>query len=167
MNTKKLVRTSLLLALALVFQIGFREFAQPLVGPLVNMTLILSVLMIGPTSGVIIGSLTPIIAFIMGIIGLAPLIPIIVIGNILFVLSFYITNKMNIKFTNLISVIIAALVKFSTLALAVRMILPLFIPKVPPAIIATFTFPQLYTAIIGGILAIIIYPRGFKKTQKI
>ncbi|MGO1370461.1 MAG: ECF transporter S component [Senegalia sp. (in: firmicutes)] len=158
MDTKKLVRTALLLALALVFQIGFRQFAQPIVGPLLNMTLILAALMIGPTSAVIIGTLTPIIAFSVGIIGLAPLIPIIVIGNILFVLAFFYINNINMKYSNWIALVISALIKFGFLALSVRMILPLFIPKVPMPIIAAFTLPQLYTAIIGGILAIVIYP---------
>lgn len=158
MDTKKLVRTALLLALALVFQIGFRQFAQPLVGPLVNMTLILAALMIGPTSGLIIGTLTPIIAFAVGIIGLAPLIPIIIIGNILFVLAFFYINNSKMKYSIWIALIISALVKFGFLALSVRMILPLFIPKAPAPIIAAFTLPQLYTAIIGGILAIVIYP---------
>ena len=159
MDTKKLVRSSLLLALALIFQIGFRQFAQPLVGPLVNMTLILTVLIVGPTSGIMVGTFTPIIAFIAGIIAVLPLIPIIIIGNGLLVIVFYFFNsKLSFKKKSLISLILAAFIKFLFLAFSVRTILPLFIPKVPPVLIATFSLPQLYTALIGGILALAIYP---------
>lgn len=159
MSTKKLVRTALLLSLALIFQIGFRQFAQPLVGPLVNMTLLLAVLIVGPISGVIIGVLTPVVAFTLGIIGLAPLMPIIAIGNSLFVLIFYLVKEnLNSKGEGWIAMILASIVKFGFLAMAVRIMLPLFLPKVPPAVIATFTLPQLYTALVGGGLALIIYP---------
>lgn len=159
MDTKKLVRTALLLSLALVFQIGFRQFAQPLVGPLINMTLILATLMVGPISAIFIGIMTPMIAFMVGILGLAPIIPIIAIGNALLVIGFYfISNIMKNKWGNWVGICIAALIKFGFLAMAVRVILPLFIPKVPPAVITTFSSPQLITALIGGILALIIYP---------
>ncbi|MBS4535239.1 ECF transporter S component [Clostridium sp. D2Q-14] len=159
MSTKKLVRTALLLSLALIFQIGFRQFAQPLVGPLVNMTLVLATLIVGPVSGIIIGILTPTVAFMLGIIALAPLIPIIIIGNSLLVVIFYLVNdKLKFKGKEWISIILASLFKFTFLAVGVRTILPLFLLKVPSVIIATFTLPQLYTALVGGALALIIYP---------
>lgn len=154
MDTKKLVRTGLLLALALVFQIGFRQFAQPLVGPLVNMTLLIAALLVGPISGSIIGILTPIVALILGIIALPPLVPIIAIGNSLLVITFYYTNK---KFNKWVGLILSAIIKFGFLAIAVRIVLPLFLSKVPPVVISAFTLPQLYTALIGGIVAILVY----------
>lgn len=159
MNTKNLVRTAVLLALALIFQIGFRMFAQPLVGPLVNMTLILSVLLVGPISGIFIGILTPVIAFMTSIIPLAPLMPIVAVGNILLVIIFYLFNqKTSINGNQWFGIAVSAVVKFIFLAFAVRMILPAFVVKVPPAIITSFTLPQLYTALIGGAVAILIYP---------
>ncbi|MBS4538749.1 ECF transporter S component [Clostridium sp. D2Q-11] len=159
MDTKKLVRTALLLSLALIFQIGFREFAQPLVGPLVNMTLILATLISGPISGIFIGTMTPMIAFMVGIIRILPIIPIIITGNIVLVVVFYlIHNKMNFKGKDWSAIIISSFIKFGFLAMAVRMILPYFMPKIPSPIITAFSLPQLFTALIGGALALILYP---------
>jgi len=158
MSTQKLVRTSMFLAVALVFQIGFRQFAQPLVGPLVNMTLILATLVVGPISAIIIGIITPLVAFVLGIVGVPFLVPLIGIGNALFVGCFYLAKK-NIKVTwsSWPSIVLASVVKFGFLYVAARALLPLVLPKVPAPLLATFSLPQLYTALLGGALAIIIY----------
>ncbi len=71
---KYMVRTALLLALALVFQIGFSQFAQPVVGPLVNMTLFIATITVGTISAIIVGSLTPLVAFMLGIMPLFPVV---------------------------------------------------------------------------------------------
>ncbi len=160
-----IARTGLLLALALIFQIGFRYVSQPLVGPLVNFTLIISAALVGTTSGVIVGCLTPLIAFFFGIMPLFPLVPFIMIGNALFVFLFNIIRRnMNIL-GNTVGIIIAALAKFAFLIISVKYIVTLIVPKIPPKIIAAFSLPQLYTALIGGFLAIIIIKfiqRGIK-----
>lgn len=65
-TTKKLVQTGLMLALALVFQVGFASFAQVAVGPLVNMVLIITAIMVSPISAILVGVLTPLVAFLMG-----------------------------------------------------------------------------------------------------
>lgn len=158
MQTKMITRTAMLLALTLVFQIGFRQFAQPVVGPLVNMMLLISVLLVGLPSALMIGILTPMIAFIVGIIGLFPLIPMIIAGNMLYILMFgWIRTKLSFKLKDYLSVLLAAVVKFLFLYVAVRTILPLMIVEVKPPVIATFSLPQLYTALFGGVLALIVY----------
>lgn len=155
-STTYIARTGLLLALALIFQIGFRYISQPLVGPLVNFTLIIGAGLVGTTSAIIVGCLTPLIAFFFGIMPLFPLVPFIMVGNALFVLIFNIIRRnMNIL-GGISGVIVAALVKFIFLAVSVRYFVILIIPKVPPKLIAAFSLPQLYTALIGGVLAIII-----------
>lgn len=155
-STSYIARTGLLLALALIFQIGFRYVSQPLVGPLVNFTLIIGAGLVGTASGVIVGCLTPLIAFFFGIMPLFPLVPFIMIGNALFVTMFNVTRKnMNIL-GDVAGVIVAAVVKFAFLAVSVRYLVTLIIPKVPPKIIVAFSLPQLYTALTGGFLAIII-----------
>ncbi len=158
MQTKMITRTAMLLALTLVFQIGFRQFAQPVVGPLVNMMLLISVLLVGLPSALMIGILTPMIAFVAGIIGVFPLIPMIIAGNMLYILAFgWVRTKLSFKFKDYVSVLLAAVVKFLFLYAAVRTILPLMIVEVKPPVIATFSLPQLYTALIGGVLALIVY----------
>ena len=88
-----LTRTAVLLALALVFQIGFTQFAQPAVGPLVNMTLLVAAVVVGSIPAIIIGCLTPLMAFLLGIMPLLPLVPFIMLGNAILIVSFNWTRK--------------------------------------------------------------------------
>lgn len=155
MNVRKLVQTGLMIALALVFQIGFASFAQSVVGPLVNLVLFVSVMMIGPLAGVTVGVITPLVAFLVGIMPLAPLVPVIMIGNALLVVVFHF-SKQTIKFGEYIGVVLAALFKFIFLATAVRQLLPLVMPKVPPKIIAAMGINQFITALVGGVIALVV-----------
>lgn len=156
-TTKKLVQTGLMLALALVFQVGFASFAQVAVGPLVNMVLFITAMMVSPISAVFVGLLTPLVAFLMGIMGMFPLVPVIAIGNALLVVVFsYFYNKKTIKFNEYIGLIVSAFVKFAFLATAVRIILPMFVPKVPPVLVTALSFNQFITAMVGGVLALVI-----------
>ena len=80
-NVKWLARTAILLALTLAFQmIGL---PQPVTGPAVNAMLLISGTYVGALGGIIIGLLTPLIAFARGILPppLAPMIPFIMLGN--------------------------------------------------------------------------------------
>lgn len=158
MSTKKLVRTGMFLAVALVFQIGFRQFAQPLVGPLVNMTLILATLIIGPVAAILVGTVTPLVAFVLGIIGVPFLVPIVAVGNAVMILCFYFAKKLiKHKLSPWIGIGLASLFKFLFLAMSVRLLLPLVMPKVPDPVIAAFSLPQLTTALVGGVIAIVLY----------
>jgi len=155
-KTIYVTRTGVLLALALVFQIGFRAIAQSAVGPLVNFVLVISGGLVGTLSGIIIGSLTPLVAFFFGIMPKFPLVPFIMVGNALLVILFNIIRKRVPKYGEYIGLIIAALGKFIFLAFSVRYIIVLFMPKIPGPIVAALSLPQLYTALIGGGLAILI-----------
>ncbi|MDH8678310.1 ECF transporter S component [Fusibacter bizertensis] len=163
-----LTRTAVLLSLALIFQVGFNQFAQPAVGPLVNMTLIIAAIVVGPISAVIIGCLTPLVAFFLGIMPLLPVVPFIMIANTLLVLTFSLFKGKFHKFGAWIGVVLAAVVKASFLAISIRYLVVLFVEKVPPKLIAAFSLPQLYTALIGGVLAVIIahYLSGYLKNQE-
>ncbi|MFW5897029.1 MAG: ECF transporter S component [Bacillota bacterium] len=147
-TTRWITRTALLLALTLAFQmIGL---PQPITGPAVNAMLILSVLFAGPVSGVIIGSLTPLIAFQRGILAapLGPMIPFIALANAVLVLLFALVRKQQ----PILAVVVAALAKFAVLATAVR----LFVTVPPPIAVAMGT-PQLLTALIGGGVALLAH----------
>jgi len=156
MTVSYITRTAILLAIALIFQIGLKGVGQPLVGPLVNFVLIMSALLVGTISGIIVGCLTPLIAFSLGIMPLFPIVPFIMAGNSLYVIFFNLLRGRNEKKSGeWIGIIIASLVKYAFLVLTVRYVVTLFV-KVPPKVIATFSIPQLYTALIGGALAIIV-----------
>ena len=156
-TTKKLVQTGLMLALALVFQIGFASFAQVAVGPLVNMVLLITVMMVSPLSAVLVGAFTPIIAFFVGIIPLFPLVPIIAIGNALLVVVFSLFySKKKLIFSEYIGLVVGAFIKFAFLAMAIRLIVPMFVAKVPAPLVVAFSLNQFITAMVGGILALVI-----------
>ena len=152
-ETALLTKTAVLLALALVFQIGFSAFAQPVVGPLVNMVLILAVLTVNLGAAVTIGCLTPLAAYMLGIMPLLPVLPVIMIGNLSLVLVFHRFFQRN----QWLAVLSGALVKFFVMALLIRFIAFTIFPGIPTPIIAAFSLPQFYTALVGGIMALIIY----------
>lgn len=156
-DVRKLVQTSLMLALSLVFQIGFANFAQPVVGPLVNMVLFITAALVSPWSAIAVGIITPLMAFIVGIMPMFPLVPVIMIGNGVLVAAFsYCYHQPKLKFGEYIGVVVAALFKFLFLATAIRHIVPLFVPKVPPTLVTALSFNQFVTAIIGGVIALIV-----------
>lgn len=163
LNIKFISRTALLLALTLVIQLG--GFPQPLTGPGVNLMLILSTIFAGPLAAVIIGSLTPIIAFVRGIMGFAPLVPYIAIGNAVYVLGFYYTSYVLQKFFakgvkrnklldlsfNALGLVFGAVLKFSVLSLSVK-----FFVEAPAKVAQAMQLPQLITALTGGAIALVV-----------
>jgi len=122
---------------------------QPFTGPAVNTMLFLSSAIVGIIGGVLIGALTPWIAFLNGILPpvLAPAIPFIMLGNAVLVIFFGTLRKINIY----LATVTAAVVKFLVLTTAVR-----FLINVPPKVSVMLQLPQLYTAITGGIIALLI-----------
>ncbi|NBG89287.1 ECF transporter S component [Isachenkonia alkalipeptolytica] len=151
----QVAQTGLLLGMALVFQIFFARFMQPVVGPLVNMTLILSVLMVGKQGAMMIGFMTPMLAYILGIMPLFPVVPLVILGNTTYVLLFDRTQRIN----GYVAVVISALGKFGVMTLGIQFVVPLFLPQVPSMITTAFMFPQLYTALIGGGFALLLYKK--------
>lgn len=140
-------RTAILLAIALVFQMG--GFPQFITGPLVNTVLYLATMIVGWQGGILIGIFTPVIAAMRGILPppLAPLIPFIALGNAILVILFFWLKSKN----KIFGIIIASLVKFLVLVSAVKLLV-----QVPPAIAQMMSFPQLVTALAGGFIALII-----------
>jgi hypothetical protein len=148
-----LTRTAILLAITLAFQM--LGFPQMVTGPAVNAMLLLSGTYVGGLGAVIIGMLTPLIAFFRGILAppLAPMIPFIMLGNAIFVIAYVISrSKLGKGFAGAaIGLIVGAVAKFLVLSSAVR-----FIVSVPPPVAQAMQIPQLYTAIFGGVVAIVV-----------
>lgn len=145
---KFITRTGILLAVALVIQMG--GFPQPITGPLVNTVLYLAALLVGGWSGIIIGICTPVIAFMRGILlpPLAPIIPFIAIGNGALVLIFALLMKKN----KILGIVVASAVKYLILSTAVG-----YLVNVPSKIAQMMGLPQLFTALIGGGIALLVY----------
>lgn len=152
-SVRWLTRTGILLAITLAFQM--LGFPQMITGPAVNAMLLLSGIYVGGLGAVIIGILTPLIAFIRGILAppLAPMIPFIMAGNALYAFSFVLTRgRLGKSFIGEgIGLVVGAVVKFLLLSTAVR-----FIVSVPPPVAQMMQIPQLYTALLGGVVAIAV-----------
>lgn len=148
-----LTRTAILLAITLAFQM--LGFPQMITGPAVNAMLLLSGAYVGGLGAVIIGMLTPFIAFIRGILAppLAPMIPFIMVGNAILIIAYVLSRKKLGKGLAGagIGLIVGAVAKFLVLSSAVR-----FIVSVPPPVAQAMQIPQLYTAILGGVVAIAV-----------
>ena len=91
MSTKKLVLGGLLVAIAVILQASRLILPLPpllttfIIGTLVNMMLVLCVRLNGFASAVILSILLPIFAYVQGQLVLPMLIPVVALGNILFV----------------------------------------------------------------------------------
>jgi len=152
----QLTKSAVLLALALIFQIGFMPFAQPVVGPLVNMTLLLAVLTVGPFHAVMIGCITPVMAFMLGIMPMPLLVPVVVLGNAAFITVFYGAAIKMKRINQMMALVAAALFKYAIMAASIRLIAAQFMPGMPDRLIHAFSLPQFYTAMLGGMLALLI-----------
>lgn len=178
-TTKKLVRSALLLAIAIVFQLIGRNIQaaginQFLVGPIINAVLLVSVVICGTWWGIGIGILTPLLAFLIGQLApiFGPFIPFIMIGNAIYVIAFGLIYK-KVKASNAaketIGVIIGSLLKFAFLFVSAVKIIHIL--NISFSTLALKLLPtamgilQLITSVIGGVIAIIIIEILRKRKQ--
>ena len=170
---KWITQTAVMLALLIVLQIITKPFGQIVTGSCVNFVLASTALLIGLSSGVVISLASPFFAFLLGIgPAFLPIVPGISLGNaVLVVLLWFLLGKKGAKAAisaKIIAVPVAAAAKFLTLFLLItKLILPLLglAEKQTAVISASFSWPQLITALIGSSLAIILWPR-LSKLQK-
>lgn len=136
--------TSLLVFLA-VYAFQMLGLPQPVTGPVVNAALFAAALFIGPWHAAGIGALTPAVAFARGILPapLGPMIPFIAAGNALMVLLFHAAASRGRLAPG---VALGAAAKFALLAAAVN-----FAVDVPAPVAAMMQWPQLLTALGGGL----------------
>lgn len=154
-----LTRTALLLALTIVFQIAGRFIPNSnfIVGPLVNTCLLVATAFAGVWSGIIISVISPFTSLINNhapvAAALLPFAPFVAAGNAVFVLSYYLLRKKSA----IAGIGIGAVLKFGFLYAAITFFLQIFsFPKFAKALIFLFGWPQLVTALIGGILGLIV-----------
>jgi len=129
--------------------------------PSINCILILTVLLTDRWFGLVVGSLTPLLALLVGQLAtpLIPFIPFIMIGNFLFVYIFSLFQKGELTKRG-IGIIIGAITKYAFLTLAATKLINIFnlnFPdKVAKALAISMGIPQLITALVGGTFALII-----------
>ncbi|MBN1560908.1 hypothetical protein JW998_11700 [candidate division KSB1 bacterium] len=140
---------------------------QLFTGPLVNMMLILTSLVITPAAGALLGAITPVVAVVRGQLPsfLMPMIPFIIVANILFVMIFSLLQSRRLRDVNVLTsaaawlgLLCGALVKFLVLYYTTRFILPIVMgANVSAKLLAMMSLPQFFTAVAGGAFAFLVY----------
>lgn len=183
MRNKNLVwitQTALLIALIVLAQLlskvippvmlGPVQLSQIVTGSLVNLVLIIGAFIPGMSSAGTAALISPILAAFFGIIPghLPQMVPVVMVGNLVIVFITWLCfrashglGKNSAVVLNLIGVITGALLKsFVMWGATTKLIVPIFkvTGNAAKLLVATVTVPQVITAIIGGILAILIMP---------
>jgi hypothetical protein len=134
---------------------------QAITGPIVNATLFISVVLLGAQNAILVGLIPSLIALSVGLLPsvLAPMIPFIIAGNTILVLIFHYFREMNYW----LGVIIASTLKFLFLFGTSSVVISLLIKKeIAPKVAMTMNWPQLFTALAGGLIAY-LFLKSIKK----
>ena len=166
-----ITETAVMLALLVTLQALTKPMGQLVTGSCVNTVLAVTALVAGLYSGITVAIISPVLAYLLGIAPQILTVPAIMVGNTVFVIALYYIAGKNSKqiFRQVIAWLVAAAVKFAALySIVVWLIcgaladslLASGVMKAPmlTALPATFSWPQLFTALIGGAIAMLITP---------
>ena len=166
-----ITETALMLALLVSLQAITKPFGQLVTGSCVNAVLAVAALLVGLGSGITVALISPVLAYLFGIAPQILTVPAIMVGNTVYVALLCLIAGKNSR--NVIRQVaawaVAAFAKFAALyAIVVWLICGLFSQKLleagalkPPmlkVLPATFSWVQLFTALIGGAVALLIVP---------
>ena len=166
-----ITETAVLLALLVTLQALTKPMGQLVTGSCVNAILAVAVLVAGLGSGVTIAVISPVLAYLLGIAPQILTVPAIMVGNTVYVvvLHFLVGKDGRNAVIKVVGWLAAAAAKFAALYfIVVNLICGVLAPsllaagtlKEPmlKALPATFSWPQLVTALIGGAVALAIVP---------
>lgn len=166
-----ITETAVMLALLVCLQAVTKPLGQLVTGSCVNAVLAVSALVGGLSCGLVVALCSPVLAFLLGIAPQILTVPAIMVGNAVFVILLAaLADKSGKKIGRQVAAwIAAAAAKFAMLyAIVVLLIcgvlseslLAAGVMKAPmlKALPATFSWPQLFTALIGGAAALAITP---------
>ena len=157
MNNSKLVRGALLVALALALQSLRLVLPMPqllstfIIGTLVHMMLVLTLQLSGLKTALLLAFLLPLTAYVQGQVLLPFLIPVIWLGNFIFVLlvrQFKDSRKLSLSIPPLAKACVMLLAAWAALSF-----LTLPNPALRKTVMFAMSVPQLLTAVAGILLA--------------
>lgn len=166
-----ITETAIMLALLVTLQAMTKGFGQFVTGSCVNAVLAVSALVGGLGCGITVALISPVLAFLLGIAPQILTVPAIMVGNTVYVVLLYLladrSGKNLVK--QLAAWLAAAAAKFVALyAIVVGLICGVLSDSLQAAgtlnekmlttLPATFSWPQLVTALIGGAVALLIVP---------
>ena len=178
MNKKVLwiTETAVMLALLMTLQAFTKPLGQLVTGSCVNCVLAITVLLVGMSGGITVAVISPVCAFLLGIAPQFITVLPIMIGNVCFVVLLRLIAGKSWKpvWRQPVALAVAAGVKFGVLYLLVVQVIcglakgallgkklgsvVVLAPKMLQVLPAMFTWPQLFTALIGGAVALLIVP---------
>ena len=174
-----ITETAIMLALLVALQALTKGFGQLVTGSCVNAVLAVAVLVGGIGCGTTVALISPILAFLLNIAPNAVAVPAIMVGNAVYVLLLYFIAGKSSKnvVRQVIAWFVSAAAKFAALyAIVVYLICGVLAESLLAAGIlkepmlkvlpATFSWPQLLTAMIGGAVALLIVPALRKALHK-
>ena len=173
-----ITETAIMLALLVTLQALTKGFGQLVTGSFVNAVLAVTVLVAGLGSGITVALISPVLAYLLGIAPQILTVPAIMVGNAVYVVLLYlICGKRKDVVSRVIAWVVAAAAKFAALyAIVVWLICGVLADallaagtlKEPmlKALPATFSWPQLVTALIGGAVALLMVPVLKKALKK-
>ena len=166
-----ITETAVMLALLVSLQALTKPMGQLVTGSCVNAVLAVSALVGGLSCGLTVALISPVLAFLLGIAPQILTVPAIMVGNSVFVvlLSLLADKSGRNIAKQIIAWLVSAAAKFASLyAIVVWLICGVLsesllasgVMKAPmlKALPATFSWPQLFTALIGGAVALLIVP---------
>ena len=174
-----ITETAVMLALLVSLQALTKPMGQLVTGSCVNAILAVTVLVAGLSSGITVALISPVLAFLLGIAPQVLTVPAIMAGNTVYVVLLHVIagGRDSWVVRSILAWLVAAAAKFAALyAVVVWLICGVFsevllaagVLKAPmlQALPATFSWPQLITALIGGAVAMLIVPLLRKALRK-
>ena len=163
-----ITKTAVLIALLVVLQWVTKPLGQLVTGSCVNAVLAIAALLAGMASGLTVALASPVFAFLFGIAPNLITVPVIMAGNAAFVLLLCLIAGQK-HWKSVVAVAAAAVGKFAVLytlvtwvicGVAADALLAQGLLKKPmlSMLPATFSWPQLVTALVGGAVAMMIVP---------
>jgi hypothetical protein len=143
-----ITRTAVLAAITLAIQaLGLPPQFR---GPALNAMLLLGTIFVGPAAGMLIGVLSPWVALVWELMSpvLAPAVPFLILGNVAYVLLFARLSSWAGWYTALAA---GGIGKYVILAGGVN-----FLLRLPRPLAATLVTPELFAALMGGAVALVI-----------
>ena len=172
-NVRLITETAVMLALLIALQALTKPMGQLVTGSCVNAVLAITALLVGMGSGIAVALISPVCAFLLGIApNFVTVLPIMA-GNVCFVVLLRLiygkalwrqpvalVAAAGVKFGVLYLLVVKVICGFASSALLgkkignIVVLAPPMLKKLP----AMFTWPQLFTALIGGAVALLIVP---------
>lgn len=170
LKVRWITQTALMLALLIVLQWLTKPLGQLVTGSCVNAVLAISVLLCGMSSGLTVALLSPVFAYLLGIAPQILTVPVIMLGNAAYVAVLKLAGTDAKEFWRAILALLAAavckfailftLVNYGICGILAQGLLEQGLLKKPmlTALPATFSLPQLVTALVGGAVALVLVP---------